>query len=134
LPSHESWIEFDWQLVKLAIKTVLHDIALTAAWEKRDYLAVLELIHIDCLVDLRKTDQQRLLDATNPTGTAHALHALSANVTHMSAAMTRGFALEEIVLLDHEVVHKLDSEVGLRLDVVLHVDHAVDLDVDCEAV
>ena len=52
----------------------------------------------------------------------------------MSAAMSRGFALEEIVLLDHEVVHKLDSEVGLRLDVVLHVDHAVDLDVDCEAV
>ena len=52
----------------------------------------------------------------------------------MSAAMSCGFALEEIVLLDHEVVHKLDSEVGLRLDVVLHVDHAVDLDVDCEAV
>ena len=52
----------------------------------------------------------------------------------VGSAATRGLPLEKIVLLDHEVVHELDPEVRLRLDVVLHVDHAVDLDVDGEAV
>jgi len=44
------------------------------------------------------------------------------------------FPLVEIVLLDHEVVHELYAKVRLRLDVILHVDHAIDLDVNREAV
>ena len=52
----------------------------------------------------------------------------------VGSATSRGLSLEKIVLLDNEVVHELDPEVRLCLDVVLHVDHAVDLYVDGEAV
>ena len=68
------------------------------------------------------------------TYTTTAPHAGQSCGSTVGSAATRGFSLEKIVLLDHEVVHELDPEVRLRLDVVLHVDHAVDLDVDGEAV
>ena len=70
-------------------------------------------------------------NAMTYTTTAHACQASSATV---GSAAARGLSLEKVVLLNDEVVHELDAKIGLGLDVVLDVDHAVDLDVDGEAV
>ena len=52
----------------------------------------------------------------------------------MRRLMVHGVFLKEIVLQNDEVVNELDAQVALGLDVVLHVDQAVDLDVDGKAV
>ena len=51
----------------------------------------------------------------------------------MPAASSCCFALVEIVLLYHEVVHQLNTQVRLRLDVVLHIDQSIDFYVNREA-
>ena len=104
LPSHKSRIKLNWQLVKFSIETILHDIALAASWEKRHYFTVLKLIYIDGLVDLRQSDYHWCLHAaTTATETGQSAH----GGTH--SAPTWRLSLEKIVLLDHKVIHQLDS-------------------------
>ena len=61
MPSHKSREKFDRKLIKLSIKGVLQDVALTNSREKRHNLAVFEFVDVDSLVYLGESNLHGLL-------------------------------------------------------------------------
>jgi len=53
---------------------------------------------------------------------------------HGVSIATRFSSLEQVIVLNDEVVEELDAQIALRLNIVLHVNKAVDFDVNGEAV